>query len=131
MAGALVSLLLLGVSGALIDGHLRAWRAARVRHEEGSRGWRYHRGRTRRRLTASGLIGAVGAVIAVGPLAPREPAWMLGYLGVLLSATSAIGALGLFDAAAAARNYGFNQREETAAALERLREEMANKHNRD
>ncbi|TWT89046.1 hypothetical protein Mal64_25380 [Pseudobythopirellula maris] len=121
VGGALISLLLLGVSGALIDSHLRQWRAVVARHASEATETRFFRRRHRRRLTASTLIGVAGAMIAVWPLVPTTPLAVIAYLALLSAAASVILALGLFDAAASAKYYGARNRKEAAAAIDQLK----------
>ena len=69
----IISLALLGLSGALLDSHRRTWRAARDAGNLPDRVKRYVLTQYRRRMQASGMIGVIGAAICLWPLVPREP----------------------------------------------------------
>ncbi len=93
----IISLLLLGISGLLIDSHRRTWREARDSATLPERDKRFAGSMFRRRLLASGTIGAIGAGIAVWPLVPRQPLAMAAYLAMLLAACTWIMLLALLD----------------------------------
>ncbi len=93
----IISLLLLGISGLLIDSHRRTWREARDSATLPERDKQFAGSMFRRRMLASGTIGAIGAGIAVWPLVPREPLALAGYLAMLLAACTWIMLLALLD----------------------------------
>jgi len=101
----LISLLLLGISGLLIDSHRRAWREARESSTLSEREKHFAGSMFRRRILASGTIGAIGTGIAVGPLVPRLPLAMAVYLALLLAACAWILLLAMFDVWATRRHY--------------------------
>lgn len=105
IAVAVISLSLLGISGWLIDSHLRAWRRARDSDEFSDREKQFAFAMLRRRMMASSTIGATGAAIAVGPIVPPRPMAMTVYLAILLGACSWIMLLALFDVWATRQHY--------------------------
>jgi hypothetical protein len=105
IAVVIISLSLLGISGWLIDSHLRAWRRARDSDELSDREKRFAFAMLRRRMMASSTIGATGAAIAVGPIVPPRPMAMTVYLAMLLGACAWIMLLALFDVWATRQHY--------------------------
>jgi hypothetical protein len=105
MMNFVISLLLLGLSGLLIDSHRRGWRAAQHNDAISDRDRRYARSQYRRRMQASGIIGGLGVAIGLGPLVPREPVPMAFYLATLVSACGCIMLLALLDAWATRQHY--------------------------
>lgn len=93
-----LSLVLLGVSGYLIDGHLRAWRGQQEDASLSPRALRSARQQFLRRMQASSLIGCLGALVAIWPVIPRHPVWMGGYVLLLSVASLWIVLLALVDA---------------------------------
>lgn len=100
-----VSLVLLGLSGVLIDSHRRSWRAAQQDASLTDRDLRFARSQYRRRMQASGIIGLLGAAIGSRPLVPREPWPMVLYLAALGGACACIMMLAALDAWATRQNY--------------------------
>ena len=103
----LISLMLLGVSGLLIDSHRRTWREARDSSTLPERDKRFARSMYGRRMQASATIGAIGAAISVWPIvqAQRQP-WPLAlYTAALLVGCSWIMLLALADFWATRRHY--------------------------
>ena len=100
-----VSLILLGLSGVLIDWHRRSWRAARQNAELSDHERRFARSQYRRRMQASGIIGLVGLAIGIGPLVPRAPWPMAFYLATLIGACACIMLLALLDVWATRRHF--------------------------
>ena len=60
-----ISLLLIGLSGLMLDMHRRSWRAAREDQTLSERDLRFAQAQYRRRNQASGMIGVLGAAIGV------------------------------------------------------------------
>ncbi|MEM6329877.1 MAG: hypothetical protein AAF790_06480 [Planctomycetota bacterium] len=102
---ALLSLLLLGLSGWLIDQHRTVWAQARGAAPPGGRRLRFARGQFWRRMISSSTIGLVGLLVALRPVVPREPLPMTVYLAALLLGCLLIVAGGVADAYAGARFY--------------------------
>jgi hypothetical protein len=124
IAVVIISLSLLGVSGWLIDSHLRSWRQARDSGELSERERQFALAMLRRRLLASGTIAATGAAIAVGPAVPHQPMAMTVYLAVLLGACAWIMVLAMFDVVAT-RQYYRQLRSEQRAKQMQLATELA------
>ena len=93
----IVSLLLFGLCGLLLDSHRRTWRQAQNATDLAPREKRYALSQYRRRMQASGTIGLIGAAIAVGPIVPRRPGPMSLYLAVLLAGCAWIMLMALLD----------------------------------
>lgn len=113
----LMSLVLLGLAGLLIDSHRRSWHAARQSADLSERDRRYFRSQYRRRMQASGIIGVLGAAIGLGPLVPRRPGPMAFYLAMLVTACGCIMVLAFLDAWATRQNYRRLHGERIAAEL--------------
>lgn len=113
---AVLSIVLLGVAGVMIDSHLRDWRRALAALAGGpttpaSRdAKRFARGRRLRRLTASGAIAVVGVLIGVWPILPQRPWWIATFGAVLASLALLIFVLGVADAVASSRYYRAERR---------------------
>jgi hypothetical protein len=117
-----VSLLLIGLSGYLLDSHRRLWRAVEqdasiTEHER-----RYARSQYRRRMQASGIIGLLGAAIGVRSLVPREPWPMILYLLFLSGACLSIMLLAGLDAWATRQYYARLRSEQLTAQIKLARE---------
>ncbi len=91
------TLILVGLSGVLIDSHRRSWRAARTNAELSDHERRFARAQYYRRMQASGIIGVVGLAIGVKPLVPLEPLPLAIYLASLIGACACIMLLALLD----------------------------------
>ncbi len=117
-----VSLLLIALSGVLLDMHRRSWRIERdATISDGER--RFARSQYRRRTQASGIIGVLGAAIGVGPLIPARPWPMAIYVAGLGAACLAIMLLAAIDAWAS-RQYFVRLRNEQLAAQVQLAREL-------
>lgn len=103
IAHATVTLLLLGLSGLLIDQHRRARLSAD--HEPDARFATFCRKQFRRRMIGSATIGWVGVLLALYPVVPREPRWMAAYLAALLLSVGTILICGILDAFAGMQFY--------------------------
>ena len=125
MFGAFViSLALLGISGLLIDAHLRTWREARESATLADRDKRFAQSMFRRRMVASAMIGGIGAAIGVGPIVPREPLALAFYLATLLAGCVWILLLAMLDIWATRRHYQRVRTEQLSKQLQ-LTVEMA------
>jgi hypothetical protein len=117
-----VSLLLIGLSGFMLDWHRRSWRSAQQEPAatEGDR--RFARSQYRRRMQASGIIGVLGAAIGIGPLVPHEPLAMAIYVAALGGACACIMVLAAMDAWATRQNFVRLEMEQLAAQLRMARD---------
>lgn len=116
------SLILIGLSGVLLDSHRRTWRAARENPELSNHQRRFARAQYRRRMQASGIIGLIGLGIGVEPLVPREPWPMAFYLASLIGACACIMLLALLDAWATRQHFRRLQGDKFAEDLRRTKE---------
>jgi hypothetical protein len=119
-----ISLVLLGLSGFLLDSHRRSWRIAQQDATLSDSERRYCLSQFRRRSQASGIIGLLGAAIGAHPLVPREPWPMLLYVMLLASACLSIMFLAALDAWAT-RQYYARLRSEQLTAQIRLARDLA------
>jgi hypothetical protein len=117
LSSSLISLALLGLAGALIDGHRRAWRKLAGCDVAGVAERSFGQARFRRRMLASSAIGVIGLLLGLGPLVPRKPLWMAGYLALLGAGCGALVLLGGLDALATGRH----QRRQLQALSEQLK----------
>ena len=122
LATYVISLILIGLSGVMLDSHRRSWRAAQhdstlTEHER-----RYRQSQYRRRVQASGIIGLLGAAIGVKSLVPREPWPMIIYLLFLAGACFSIMLLAAIDAWATRQYYARQRSEQLTAQLKLARE---------
>lgn len=124
LAAFFVSLMLLGLSGLLIDSHRRSWREARESATLPERDRRFARSMYRRRMQASMMIGVIGAGIGVGPIVPRQPGPMALYLAMLVVACAWIMLLALLDVWATRQHFQRLRTEQLAKQLQ-LALEMA------
>ncbi len=120
-----VSLLLIGLSGLMLDMHRRSWRAAQQDETLSERDLRFARSQFRRRNQASGIIGVLGAAIGVGPLVPAEPWPMLFYVSSLAGACLCIVLLAGLDAWATRQNFARLRSEQLTAQIKLSRESKA------
>lgn len=125
-ACSLLSLLMLGVAGTMIDTHRRDWRRAWGGGvPEGSAReadkWRFALSRHRRRMAASVLLAAAGVLIAVWPVTPRTPFWVMNYTAALSLVAVALLGCGVYDAIASTRYY----RKLSRDLFQRQRRELA------
>ena len=97
IATSVFALILLGISGLMLDSHSRALRRVTARTDLDEFARRFAGAQYRRRMFASGTIGVVGAAIAIAPLVPRRPLPMSIYLLLLVSACGWIVLLALID----------------------------------
>src|SRR5262245_25018708 len=105
IATSIVSLVLIGISGLLIDTHRRSWQAAQANESLSKGDFRFARSQYRRRMQASGIIGVLGAAIGAYPLVPAEPLPITLYLLAITGACFAILLLAFLDAWATRQNF--------------------------
>jgi hypothetical protein len=117
-----ISLLLIGLSGVLLDMHWRSWRAAQQDASMTDRDRRFSRAQFRRRTQASGVIGVIGAAIGIGPLVPQRPWPMVLYVGALSGACLWIMLLAAVDAWATRQKFARLRSEQIAAQVKLARE---------
>ena len=118
----IISLILIGLSGVMLDSHRRAWRAAQQDATKSERERRFALAQYRRRMQASGIIGVLGAAIGIGPLVPREPWPLLIYLASLSGACGCIMVLASLDAWATRQYYAHLRNEQLTAQIKLARE---------
>ena len=117
-----ISLLLIGLSGLLLDSHRRAWRAAANDTTKSERDRRFALSQYRRRMQASGIIGLLGAAIGIGPLVPLEPWPFVIYLATLSGACACIIVLAALDVWATRQYYARLRNEQLTAQIKMARE---------
>ena len=122
VATSIVSLLLIGLSGVMLDLHRRSWRNAQLNQDLAPNERRYALSQYRRRMQASGIIGVLGAAIGCEPLVPREPFWYVLYLVTVTGACFAIVVLALMDAWASRQQYARIRTEHLTAEVKLSRE---------
>lgn len=115
ISACVISLLLIGLSGVLIDSHRRSWRNAQNDDKLADRDRRFARSQYLRRMQASAIIGVLGASIGLLPIVPRTPLWMTTYLAALIGTCAAICLLALLDIVASRQNYRRLRNEQFAA----------------
>ena len=116
------SLVLIGLSGLLLDMHRRSWRTAQQDPSLTTRDRRFAQSQYRRRTQASAIIGVIGAAIGVEPLVPMRPWPMVIYVASLAVACGCIMVLAALDAWATRQNYARLRNEQLAAQLKLARE---------
>jgi hypothetical protein len=120
-----ISLLLIGLSGFLLDLHRRSWRAAEQDASLSDHERRYFLSQYRRRMQASGIIGLLGAAIGGQSLVPREPWPMVLYVLFLTGACVSIMLLAAIDAWSTRQYYARLRSEQLAAQIRLSRELIA------
>lgn len=118
-----LSLLLIGLSGVLLDMHRRGWRSAQEDETLSLSDVRFARSQYRRRTQSSGIIGMLGVAIGVYPLVPHEPMAITAYLAAVSVACMAILLLAAIDAWATRQNF-LRLRSEYLAAQVKLAREL-------
>jgi hypothetical protein len=116
------SLVLIGLSGMMLDMHRRSWRAAREDASLTERDRRFAQSQYRRRTQASAIIGVLGAAIGMEPLVPLRPWPMVIYVAALAGACGCIMLLAAIDAWAARQNYSRLRNEQLAAHMKLAKE---------
>jgi hypothetical protein len=125
----IVSLLLIGLSGWMLDWHRRSWRKAAFDASISNSERRYALSQYRRRMQASSIIGVLGVAIALGPIVPRRPWPMMIYLISVAAACLAITFLAAIDAWAT-RQYFARLRSQNLAAQVQLARELRTEQSR-
>lgn len=120
-----LSLILLGLSGFMLDLHRRSWRAAERDACLTPSGRRYALSQYRRRMQASGIIGVLGAAVGSRPLVPHDPVWLMIYLVYLLGSCLAITLLAAMDAWATRQHFARLRSEHMATQAKLVREMRA------
>ena len=117
----LLSLILIGLSGVMLDMHRRSWRLAQT-GALSERDLRFARSQYRRRTQASAIIGAIGAGIAVWPIIPLKPwPWVI-YVASLGGACLCLVLLAALDVLATRQNFARLRSEQLADQVKLLRE---------
>ncbi len=119
----ILSLLLLSLSGLLLDSHRRDWQTARE-GDSATAAYPFARSRFWRRCIATCTIALVGVLIALWPVTPRQPFWVLGYAAALASMAALIFTLGVGDAWASARYHRAESAEQLVKHRARLAEAL-------
>jgi hypothetical protein len=122
IATIIVPLLLIGLSGGLVDWHRRSWQQAQWDESLGEGDRRFARSQYRRRMQASGLIGVIGALFGCYPLVPKRPLEITIYVTVIVMACGCIMLLALVDVWATRQNLRRIQSEQLAAQHRLARE---------
>jgi VIT1/CCC1 family predicted Fe2+/Mn2+ transporter len=122
LATYVVSLLLIGLSGVLLDLHRRSWRIAQADSSLSQSDVRFARSQYKRRMQSSGIIGVLGAAIGVAPLVPHDPMAFAIYLAAISLACMAIMLLAAVDAWATRQNFMRLRSEQLAAQIKLARE---------
>ena len=117
-----ISLLLIGLSGVMLDMHRRAWRAAQEDGTLSECDVRFARAQYRRRNQASAIIGVLGFAIGVGPLVPPRPWPMVLYVTSLAGACLCIVILAGLDALATRQNFARLRSERLTDEIKQARE---------
>jgi hypothetical protein len=99
------SLLLIGLSGLMLDRHRQKWRQAEQDATLTPSERRYALSQYRRRTQASGIIGALGFAIMIGPFVPHRPWPFVIYLASLAGSCLAIVVLAALDAWATRQHF--------------------------
>jgi hypothetical protein len=126
-----VSLLLLSLSGWMLDWHRRSWRKAEADPTISDSERRYALSQFRRRMQASSIIGALGVAIAIGPVVPRRPWPMMIYLFSLAGACFAITVLAAIDAWATRQYFARLRSQNMAAQFQVARELRSHRSGRE
>jgi len=117
-----ISLVLIGLSGFMLDWHRRSWRAVEQDADVPERQRRFFRSQFRRRMQASGIIGLIGAAIGIKSLVPLRPWPMVLYLLFLAGACACIIVLAGLDAWATRQHYARLRSEQLTAQIKLARE---------
>ena len=117
-----ISILLIGLSGVLLDSHRRSWLAAQSDDKLSERDLRFARAQYSRRRQASGIIGLLGVAVGVGPLVPHEPWPMVLYVAAMAGACACMMVLAALDVFATRHNLARLQSEHLAAQIKLARE---------
>jgi len=122
IATSIFSLLLIALSGWMLDWHRRSWQKAAADTSISDSERRYALSQYRRRMQASSIIGVLGAAIAIGPIVPRRPWPMMIYLISVAGACMAITVLAAIDAWATRQYFARLRSQNLAAHVQLVRE---------
>ena len=122
VGAAIFSLILIGLSGVLLDLHRRSWRTVQQIESITPGDLRFARSQYRRRTQASGTIGVLGAVLGVYPLVPRAPLPFTLYLVAITLACVAIMLLAGLDSWATRQNFLRLRSEQLTSQIKLARE---------
>jgi hypothetical protein len=122
VSAAIFSLILIGLSGVLLDVHRRSWRTIQQMKSITPGDLRFARSQYRRRTQASGTIGVLGAVLGVYPLVPRAPLPFTLYLIAITLACVAIMLLAALDSWATRQNFLRLRSEQLTSQIKLARE---------
>jgi hypothetical protein len=122
VSAAIFSLILIGLSGVLLDLHRRSWRTIQQMKSITPGDLRFARSQYRRRTQASGTIGVLGAVLGVYPLVPRAPLPFTLYLIAITLACVAIMLLAALDSWATRQNFLRLRSEQLTSQIKLARE---------
>jgi hypothetical protein len=118
----LFSLMLIGLSGVMLDMHRRSWRRAEQDTSLSASEQRYALSQFRRRTQASGTIGVLGAAIGLGPLVPHRPWPIALYMAAVAAPCLAIMLLAIIDAWATRQHFARLKSQHLAAQAMLARE---------
>ncbi len=124
----LTSLVLIGLSGFLLDSHRRSWLSAQADDKLSERDLRFARAQYLRRRQASGIIGLLGVAIGVGPLVPHEPWPMVLYVAAMGGACACMMLLAALDVFATRHHLARLRSEQLAAQIKLARELRGDEH---
>jgi hypothetical protein len=116
------SLLLIGLSGWMLDWHRRSWQKAAADNSISESERRYALSQYRRRVQASSIIGVLGVAIAIGPVVPHRPWPLMIYLMSICGACLAITVLAAIDAWATRQHIAQLRSQSLAAQVQLARE---------
>jgi hypothetical protein len=117
-----ISLVLIGLSGVLLDMHRRSWRNAERDPRLAPNERRFELSQYRRRMQASGMIGVLGVAVGCEPLIPHEPLSITLYGVSLAGASLAILVLAMIDAWATRRHFARLHDDQLLAQFKMARE---------
>jgi hypothetical protein len=122
VATSIFALLLIGLSGYMLDMHRRVWRSADSDSSLPASERRYALSQYHRRMQASGIIGVLGAAIGIGPIVPHRPWPFALYLAALAAPCFAIIVLAALDAWATRQHFARLRSQHLAAQIKLARE---------
>ncbi|QDU58466.1 hypothetical protein [Aeoliella mucimassa] len=127
------ALLLLVISGLMLDQHRRTWLEAKHSDSIDNRDQRAARAQYLRRMRASGAIGVIALLLIVKPIVPREPLLFTLYVLVLVVLCGWIFMLALVDSFATQLRLRRSRRETASleAKLEAELQEFRKQHEKD
>lgn len=115
------SLVLIGLSGVLLDWHRRSWRAAQADTKISERELRFARAQYLRRRQASVIIGLLGFAVGLGPVVPHRPWPMSIYVLTMAVACLCMMVLAALDVFATRHHVARLRSEQLAAEIKLVR----------